>query len=293
MRYKNIKAEVFGYLLGDGWISERNLNCGFSGDFESLSIIKNDLIYLFGDIGLADIKTYKTSSPKYGINGTTSRFACNVKTAREFVSLGAPIGKRVEQNYILPDWIINGDFDIKCSFMSGLYAAEGYKPRFNKNNRTLCALGFNMSKRASLDKDLFINQYSKILTDLGIKFSVKVKEAFTCEKNNKIKFVFSNSNENVEYITRILNPRYSKEKCKLFEQINLYYNKKIECLNHLQKAQTYTFENPDISSDEISKKFNITKRQVEGWRIRKTGFKIPSDFPTFKEFLSSSSECSL
>ena len=288
MRYINLKSEIFGYLLGDGWISNRNLNCGFSGDRESLEKIKNDLIYLFGDIGAANIKVYKTESKKYGISGETNRFICNKKVAKQFVMWGAPIGKRVEQNYCLPDWIINGDFDVKRSFMSGLYAAEGYKPRFAKNNKSLATMGFNMSKRADLDKDLFISQYSKILTDLGIKFSVNVREVFTCKKNNKIEFVFSNSTENTELVTRILNPRYSKEKYDMFNKINLYYGKKIEILNYLKIAKEYSLEHLSESSGDVAKKFNVTSKQIYSWRKNNTDVRLPQSFPTFDEFIYSS-----
>lgn len=287
MRNTKLKAELFGYLLGDGWISTRNLNCGFSGDLESLQIIKDDLKKIFnGNIGAANIKTYKTKSEAYGISGETNRFICNKKVAEMFVSLGAPIGKRVEQDIKIPDWILNGNKEIKSSFISGIYAAEGYTPRFQKNGKTLKAIGFNMSKRSFCDKDLFINQYSKILNDLGIDFNVKIKNTFTCDYNNKIEFIFSNSNENIEKVTRIIKPRYSKEKYNLFKQINLYYNKKIECLNKLEEAYEYTFNNPDKYPKEIAKKFNITKRQVECWRTRKTGFRIPNTFPTFNDFIS-------
>ena len=43
-----LKAELFGFMLGDGWITTKH-NCGFSGDSESLQIAKNDLINIFGN----------------------------------------------------------------------------------------------------------------------------------------------------------------------------------------------------------------------------------------------------
>lgn len=283
-----LKAELFGYLLGDGWISKRNLNCGFSGDKESLKTIRKDLLKIFNnDIGKADIKTYETNSPKYYIYGKTNRFICNKRVANWFISLGAPIGKRVEQDFNIPNWILYGNNSIKKAFISGIYAAEGYTPSFQNNKKTLKTLGFNMSKRSYCNKDLFIEEFSKILNDLNISFNVKVKKIFTCDYNNKIEFVFSNSNENIELVTRIINPRYSNTKQHLFKQINLYYKEKINCLSKLEKAYNYTFKNNNKSPKEISEKFNITKRQVESWRKRKTGFRIPNSFPTFDEFIHS------
>ena len=167
-----LKAELFGFMLGDGWITTKH-NCGFSGDPESLQIAKNDLIDLYGDIGKATIVTKNTVSEKYGIEGTTSSFVCNVKIAKEFESLGMPIGKRVEQDFDIPNWISNGSNEIKAAFLSGLYAAEGYTPCFQKNNKTLKTLGFNISKRQSVEHTLHM-QLGKILNDLGIKYTLKI-----------------------------------------------------------------------------------------------------------------------
>ena len=66
MTNKYLESMIFGMLLGDGWISER-LNCGFSGDLDSLQVIKDDLINLYGGIGKANISSKETLSEKYNI----------------------------------------------------------------------------------------------------------------------------------------------------------------------------------------------------------------------------------
>ena len=112
------EAMLFGYLLGDGWISTTpalnydkqrdkyysttRKQCGFSGDFESLEKIKIDLIELYGDIGKATIFTTDTSSPKYNINGVTNKFSCSTRIVDIFVGLGAPIGNK-DINYTSGD----------------------------------------------------------------------------------------------------------------------------------------------------------------------------------------------
>lgn len=277
-----LKAELFGFMLGDGWITTK-YNCGFSGDPESLQIAKDDLIELYGDIGKATIVTKHTVSEKYGIEGTTSSFVCNTKIAKEFESLGMPIGKRVEQDFDIPNWILNGSNEIKAAFLSGLYAAEGYTPCFQKNNKTLKTLGFNISKRQSVEHTLHI-QLGQILNDLGIKYALKIEQIQTCDWNNKYRFDFSNSNENVLLITSLINPRYCIEKQDLIRRINCYYTMKQNEISRLQQAYNYSLEHKEISARQCAEQFNIKQSQVENWRRRKTGVQLPKSFPTFNEY---------
>ena len=207
----NIKfAELFGFMLGDGWLSLHDngkgslcYNCGFSGDEKSLQNVINDLKTLFGeDIGTARIRTYRTSSDKYNIKGYTTEVSLNTKIAKTFLQYGMPIGKRVEQDYSIPDWILNGTLEIKIAFISGIYAAEGYTPKMQSNNKSPRILGFNMSKRKSIGCSNLVKQFSKILDDIGIEYSVKIEEVYTQDLNEKFRFEFRNSTENIRWRLR-------------------------------------------------------------------------------------------
>lgn len=280
MEEKILKAELFGFMLGDGWISSTNYNCGFSGDKDSLLLVQEDLLKIYTDIGKANINTRATESKKYGITGTTSSFICPVSIAKDFINMGMPIGKRVEQAFDIPKWILNGSKKIKAAFISGLYAAEGYTPAFQKNNKTLKTFGFNISKRETIEHSLHI-QLSKILNDLGIQHTLKIERIKTCNWNNKYRFDFSNSNENIFLTTKIIKPRYCIEKYDLFIKVNKYYKMKIQELKRLQKAYNYCLEHREITAKECAKKFNITQSQVEKWRWRQTGVQLPKSFPSF------------
>ena len=280
MEEKILKAELFGFMLGDGWISATNYNCGFSGDPDSLNIVQNDLLKLYPNCKLSKINTRETSSDKYRINGTTSSFTCPVVIAKDFIEMGMPTGKRVEKVFDIPNWILNGSKKIKAAFLSGLYAAEGYTPTFQKNDKTLKVIGFNISKRESVDHKLH-NQLIKILNDLGIQHTLKIERVKTCDWNNKYRFDFSNSNENVLLITKIIKPRYCIEKYNLFIKINKYYKLKIKELKRLQKAYDYCLEHREITAKKCAEKFNITQSQVEKWRWRQTGVRLPNSFPSF------------
>lgn len=253
--YKSNKifAMLFGYILGDGWIDINHLG-GVSGDLEALEIIKKDMQDLFGNIGKATILCRKTSSPKYKIKGTSNQFSFNRKISRIFIEHGMPTGKCVETDYKLPDWIINGSLEIKKSFLSGFYAAEGTKiiPAICKGFKTL---NFSQSKRIELSDSLeylMINQIGGILTELGLKYSIERKEVFTCAKNLRIRLDISNSTQSLLKCMKILDMRYCPRKQILFNQAYDYlYNVKIlkiyGAVKHAPDFVTYVINNPNCS----------------------------------------------
>ena len=127
-------------------------------------------------------------------------------------------------------------------------------------------------------------QLGQILNDLGIKYTLKIEQVQTCDWNNKYRFDFSNSNENVLLITSLINPRYCIEKQDLIRRINCYYTMKQNEISRLQQAYDYSLEHREISARQCAEQFNIKQSQVENWRRRKTGVQLPKSFPTFNEY---------
>lgn len=269
----NIKfAELFGFMLGDGWLSLHDngkgsicYNCGFSGDEESLNNVINDLKSLFGDdIGTARIRVYKTSSDKYSINGTTTEISLNTRIAKIFLKYGMPIGKRVEQDYSIPDWIINGTQEIKAAFISGIYAAEGYTPKMQSNNKNPKVLGFNMSKRKSIGCKNLVNQFSKILDDLGIEYNVKIENVYTKDWNEKFRFEFCNNTENIFYVSSILPLNYCIDKHNKMILFNEYMKYKLSILNN-PLSKTY---NPNIRTKKRCSNIKTFDEYVVDLKLR-------------------------
>lgn len=285
------EAMIFGFMLGDGWISyskndrQEVLQCGFSGDEESLTNLKEDLINLYGNIGTANICTRQTMSEKYNISGTTTSMVVNMTVCNRYIELGMPIGKRVEQHFLIPDWIMNGSQEVKSGFISGLYSAEGFTPAMQKNDKTPKVLGFNMSKRARLKEEFreFTNQLEQILKDLSIEYSLTEKNTFTCDHNIKSTFTFSNSNANILTLAKVLDLRYCTHKQEKLQELERYTEAKNEVLSKLNEAYEEAMDRSN-TAQSIADKYNITRSQVEKWRARQTGVRIPNSFPTITEF---------
>lgn len=289
---------LYAFCLGDGWLSYSKQSrhdsyyyqIGFSGDELSLKdFVKPDLIKLYGNIGKATIRTEQMVSEQYGIDGTTSQFIANTSVAKRFIELGLQSGKKVETEYKLPEWVMNGSSQIKADFLSGFYAAEGFTPSFQKNNKTLKPLGFRFYKRKyqQKNKDLLVSQWSKLLNDLGIQFTYEETERRTCDDNYVCTFVFSNEHSQIIHQLSILNLKYCISKKEIAEQVLLYYKKKDEVINAMLEANKFALENPNISGTDIGKMFGIDRNQVYRWRSRNSSVRLPSSFMTFEHFTMS------
>lgn len=292
MYHKNIKAMLFGIALGDGWLSESYNNntkfyqLGFSGDAESLKLVKKDLILIYEDIGKAKINTKETISESYGIKGTTSMFCCNQKVANDFVKLHMPIGKRVENEWCIPNWIINGSKIVKSNFLSGWYAAEGYTPKMQKNDITLKPLGFKFHKRKNQEENrqLLVSQFSKILTDLDIEYDFHEKEIYTCDLNMVSEFTFKNNHNNLIKTLNILDLKYNIPKKTEIEFLREYYKLKQKCLNKNNEALKLLKESK-MTNKQIADLYDISVATVRGWRRRGTKeAKIPNTFIKYTDF---------
>lgn len=289
---KYIKSMLFGFMLGDGWISSTQLKeggahyyqAGFSGDIESLELAKYDLVEIYGDIGKATLQNRDTYSVKYNISGNTTQFILNTRLTKEFIGMGMPVGKRVEQDWLIPNWIMNGNTITKACFMSGFYAAEGYTPAFQSNDKTLKVMGFNFYKRKNQDTERIVEQFSEILNDLGIEFTVHFKTNFTKGENTVIEFRFDNNHKNILKVLRSLDLRYAVNKKAEFESVLEYYEYKESILREIQDAMDLAHEGK-LTPKEIAKLYSISVNTVQQWRSKnRTVAKTPKTIITYTEF---------
>ena len=264
------QAMLFGYIMGDGWLSiNSNHKCiGASGDVVDLETIKNDLIELYGDIGKATIFTNETESPKYNIKGTTNKCNFNVKIAEIFKNLGMPVGKRTEQEAHIPSWILYGSMDTKISFLSGYYSADGTHPNVQRNNKTQRCLELIFYKRKTLEKngDELLNEFGKIINDLGLTYTYTKIDVMTKELSIKYNILIDNNLENSIRALSLFDFRYCIRKEK--DSINLLYyllykQSFIDRYNKVKKHCEYNeIHNIKESNKSIAQKYGVTERKV-------------------------------
>ena len=279
------EAMIFGFLLGDGHLT-KNGDVSFTGDKEGLENIRNDMAALYGDVGNAKISEFYSESKNYGIKGTAHRFSSIREIGRRYIELGCPFGSKVDQSFTLPDWIVEGTFEIKRNFISGLYSAEGYTPSMQMNGKTLRTMGFNMHRRKSLEHTLpeYMNQYSKIIDDVGIGYTYNQEVRITCEENIRFEFQFDNNEKNIFRLFELLDLRYCPKRQKRIDEYKPYYETKKKIVDKLAVINEYSLTNRDESATVIAEKFGINRDLIYQWRKRDSSVRLPSSFPTFKDF---------
>ncbi len=157
-------ARVFGDLLGDGNLQlDRGLVSFYSKDLREIKKEQQRFKKLFGISGIVyemrpGWKSHKLSFPS--------------KTLAEFFyHIGFPDGNRTDQTFLITKWIFQGSSEIKSSFLSGFFDAEGSicPDRSSKRPRWRISLKQHKREDLKLNGIIFMNQLKYLLNFFGIK----------------------------------------------------------------------------------------------------------------------------
>lgn len=168
-----VLASTVGHLMGDGNLSkyEKAGDFRFYGTSSKLDKIRIDLKTQF------DLTCYRYySHPKGG--GYILRYN-NCIFSRILELCGVPRGNKVLTTFKVPKWIMEGNKEIKKSFLSSIFADEMCRI-YNKKGETWRGLEFGMSKDRNKIQSLvyFLGQLKKLLNDFNITSSkVKIKKS--------------------------------------------------------------------------------------------------------------------
>ncbi len=166
------------------------------------------------------------------VSGTCTTMSLTIDLSRLFKKLGLPVGKRTNQVYDIPGWIMNGSKDIKREFLAGYLGAEGSNPIFRGSDSIKLRKSFYVP-RVSLYKreDIlegglkFAEQLKTLFCDLSVNVSnISVHEGNIRKDgtiSKKINITISNEFENlINYLD--IGYRYAPKKEVQGEVIRLY-----------------------------------------------------------------------
>lgn len=266
MRGDCIIARIFGYMLGDGWI-DTGLQGGVGGDEKGLLKMKYDMKKLNYPIGVCNERSLESNinSITYGnlkVIGRVNSMSLNVYLSKRLISLGLPIGRKTNQDYKIPDWIMNGDISLKREFLAGYLGAESMNPVFrgcddNNLKRSFFVARFSIYKRSDL-VDSGINlarQFEKLFKELGVRISnISIEEGNIRKDGFTTKNIVLTIGNEADNLRRYLDIgyRYCHEKEKEGEIIRLY-------LKYIGECDKERKEMDDIIINRF-KKENISRR---------------------------------
>lgn len=152
LKSNSIVASLIGHAFGDGHLGE----CGFQFTNNSQELL-DDVISKVKQLPIKNISFTEDFHKAKNIN-----FQSLVKDI--LASFGAPIGNKVKQTFLVPEWIINGDLEIKQAFLKSLFDDES---TVSMGSREIV---LNMKKVERLKDNLhnFFEQLNAMLSEFGI-----------------------------------------------------------------------------------------------------------------------------
>jgi len=216
-------ARLVAYNIGDGTICNRyqvykkdnreiskynhNQASFYSKYKDDLELIANDLVVS----GICEHKPNVIIKKSHKEYDDTYQLTISWARANVLIEYGCPVGEKVKQKFLVPEWIYNGNANIKAEFLAALWGAEGFKPtqsryKKEKNCKTIVMV---MCKRKHEDGIDFHNQIITMLSSLGINSSLTVARR---GKNYCFQTYISSNKENVKKFFDVVGYRYCIKK---------------------------------------------------------------------------------
>lgn len=182
----NIAEKVETYTKRDGTVSEyKRIKCSFfSNDAEDLEWIREDLksLELIESASVCQKKNKKGAKSPYTYQLQAAETCC-----RKLVELGAPVGKKTDQSFRVPSWVMNGSDSVKRSYLGALFGAEGTTPSIKGAKSHYGRMPqLSMSKINDNDGMPFFKDLQQLAEDLGVSTTIRVS------KTNKYGKTFTN-----------------------------------------------------------------------------------------------------
>ena len=231
-------ARIVGFLHGDGYIFNSLTIFGFvSSDLNMLNKIKEDIDYIFklkgeiekfrnaGEEVIIKGKKTKATKPTYHLE-YGPKAICHL-----LFLLGVPKGKKVNQNYQIPDWIKNGSLKTKKAFLQGLFDAELSKPRissFGSHKQNVCSLRMELVKHIKYENSLkkYLLSIKNILSEFNINSCVKYTKRYDIDRVS-YSLIITNNLKNIKRFIESIGFYYSNERKEQSNYVLNIINKKL------------------------------------------------------------------
>lgn len=296
---EEIMASLVGYCTGDGNI-QRNKQTYLTKDKEEKSYErlqgsfysnhKRDLELISENLNSLCMAIGCTVRVKKGKPHTDTNYQLQIgkEDATTLSAWGCPIGKKTAQTFDVPNWILNGERNVKRAYLASLFGAEGSTPSIlgahtKKGRNPILA----MTKLKGVDGMKFFLQLQQLALDLGVRTTISVLDVPSCETHTS--YVLRVSSESVFNFYQNVSYVYCREKAIKAWLFAQYL--KVEKATAQSRIDTVLegIKNKETYS-EIGKRLNLTPQGTLSLYSRiKKGMKINAghSFPTIDEWLKS------
>src|SRR3989344_1545190 len=202
-------------------------------------------------------KTRKSTKPTYDLKFN------NHALCLLLYKLGVPKGKKVEQKYLVPEWIINGSNEIKIGFLQGLFDSElsNFKVHNHLNHKdNINELRLELCKNEKYKDCLisYLNQIVILLFNLGIKSRIDYPSNYR-EGYISFKVVISNQLDNLYKLIQLPGFYYTTYKLRKSSEVNNLILEKMENKSIIPDVLKYIIDKNKFRTEDLVKNLKISK----------------------------------
>ena len=288
-KFSGVIARILGYAFGDGHL---NLNgrprISFYGEIDELKSLKRFLKRIGVNSNIYSRKrkvNIKTPWNEYEVDSNSNVLTVTSRSFALFLSaLGMPDGNKIEKEYHVPNWILNGPNWIRRNFIAGFFGADGSSPIIL--NYTPLPINLTQSKSSKIESNLveFLKEISDMLKSFGINSSLyKIKSL-----ENKVTYrLYVEGEENIRRFLGVIGYEISEKKKETGLWVLEYLNMKKREVNRRKiiRKKVREMYSKGAKISEIESEFNINRRFIERSIYEDVeNVRIGKDFIKFDEF---------
>jgi tRNA-splicing ligase RtcB len=306
-------CKLLGFVLGDGNIHFQTATTKgvvfFSGHGEDLESIRADL----QAIGVQPSRIYQRQRQHAIHNGyavyTFERQEEWVKVGSSALAillacLGAPVGRKAEQDYTTPGWLEKAPLWQKRLFLAALFGAELSKPSTITGHDMLFnppALGMNKRNEYAGSGRKFLQTISRWLEAFGVATQNLIEEpsrpALDGPPTVRLRLILSGRIDSLLNLWSRISYEYNRERHGLAALAVQYLNHKKRVLEQRENAarEAVALRDQGVPAGEIYRRLTqpfVNRRFLERslYGGRKAEARIGTRFPTFTEYCRTASE---
>ncbi len=288
----NILLKLVGFHTGDGSFNNSSAT-RFYAEREDLKNIQDDIQKL----GFKPSKIYSRDREHQVRQDPFEVTETSIKTTSKalkklLIKLGAPNGRKTQQDFTLPSYFDKLAKWQKALYLSVFFGAEMSSPKAQQDKNLYCPkISQNKSVEVKESGRKFMEEIKEALDQLDI--TTNNIESFETHENQNGKVMryrlgISNNSENLIKFYQKVGYRYNKNKKKEAIKATQYLKTKkkaIERREEIAQECVEQYEN-GAAPKELKQNYETNNRFIERsiYSGRKTSSRPPEDFPNYEEY---------
>ena len=295
-----IIAKIFGYMLGDGSLSEyKGKYCmrayGKEADMQKM---RSDLAQIGINSSAANIERQHKINTEYGekefVGKTCELRIYSKEFAQRLLTLGYPLGRKTDKQTRVPQWIMDAPLWISRLFLAGFFGAELSSPKTHSKTGFYAPI-LAQNKNASFEESgrLFLIDIMRLLEKFGVKTTAISSAKVHPNKQGdvmRLRLEIGGEEGNLLSLWRKIGFEYN-EKRKMMGEIACKYilqKKKLQGRRSAIAAQVKELKAKGLSMREVQGLLAegdvANGRFIERHYYENAGQRITLDFASFKEY---------